>query len=418
MLYGGQLKNRSNDTEFRFRPDSDFYYLTGIAEPGAVLVFRPGHTPHTVVFTRPRDPKSEVWTGRRMGPQGAMDNHGMDGAHTLSQLKKELPSLLDGVSAVFFPLGQHRRLEDKLMGAWAELRRRNRDGASPPRGLMDARPILDDERLIKDEAAIESLRRATDISAAAHTAAMRWSRPGRHEYEIEALIECHFRMAGSGGPGYNTIVGSGENATILHYIENRSPLRSGEMLLIDAGCEWEQFTADITRSFPVNGRFTAAQRQLYDIVLLANEVGIKQSTVGSSIAAIHKASLRVLCEGLIDLKFLNESLDTVLEKHLYKRFYMHRTSHWLGVDVHDVGDYSVERQPRPLEAGNVLTVEPGLYIAPNDDTVPRAFRGIGIRIEDDVLVRSQGPEVLSHAVPKAVADLEALVGTEDCALWR
>lgn len=413
VLHAGSLQTRSNDTEFRFRPDSDFYYLTGLAEPGAVFVFRPGHDPESVLFVRPRDAKAEVWSGRRKGPDGVVEEGRADKAFELTHLNRELPGLLDGASTVFLPLGRHRSLERSVLTATQTLRRRNRDGKRPPESLTQVDALLGPDRLVKDEAAVAALRHAVDLSARAHVDAMRFARPGRFEYEIEAIMECRFRMSGSTGPGYTSIVGAGANATILHYIENESELRDGELLLIDAGCEWEQFTGDITRTFPINGRFTSVQRQLYDLVLATNVAAIEQCVVGGSINAIHRDCLRQLSQGLLDLGLLQGSLDEVLEAKKYERFYMHRTSHWLGADVHDVGAYTINATDVPFEPGHVLTVEPGLYIAADDDTVPAAFRGIGIRIEDDVLIRDAGPEVLSHGVPKAVAEIEALVGTAE-----
>lgn len=412
VLYGGDLRTRSNDTEFKFRPDSDFHYLTGLAEPGAVLVLRPGRNPQTVLFVRPRDAEAEVWSGRRVGPEGAKERYGADTAFPLEDLAKHLPGLLDGAPVVYAPVGRHAKLDRKVIAAIEKLRRRNRWGETPPEGIMDAAHVLGEDRMIKDPAALASLRHAVDLSARAHVEAMRAVRPGMHEYEIEARIEYCFRRHGSSGPGYGSIVGGGDNATILHYVENSDPLHDGQVLLVDAGAEWELFSGDITRSYPIGGRFTPAQRALYEVVLKANEIGIQETTVGNDIDAIHASCIRILCEGLVDLGLLEGTVDQAIEEEAFKRFYMHRTSHWLGADVHDAGRYTLERTPRPLRPGFVLTVEPGLYVAATEGGVPEEFRGIGIRIEDDVLVTERGPEVLSHGAPKHIDELEDIVGSD------
>lgn len=411
VLYGGELKSRSNDTEYRFRPDSDFHYLTGVCEPGAVMVLRPGHDTPFTLFVRPRDPEAEVWSGRRIGPEGAIEKHAADAAHPLDELPEELPKLLDGAREVHVPLGRHRRLGNLVLRAIANLHRHNRTGQTPPEALRDARVTLGEDRVIKDDAALKALRHAVDITVDAHLQGMRGTRPGMYEYEIEAILEHAFRRRGSTGPGYGSIVGSGDNATILHYVENDAMMRDGELLLVDAGAEWELFSGDLTRTYPVGGRFTPDQRALYDVVLRANRAGIEKATVGSNIDAIHDRCLHILCEGLIDLGLVAGSVDTVIEQGSYKKYYPHRTSHWLGADVHDAGYYCLHGQPRPLQDRMVLTVEPGLYVPADDDKAPESLRGCGIRIEDDVLVREEGPEVLTHRAPKDPDALESLVGS-------
>lgn len=345
-----------------------------------------------------------------MGPEGAIEHHGADEAHPIGELGEKLPGLIDGASSVHLPIGRTKSLDQKVINASSKLRRRNRWGETPPEALIDARGVLGEDRMVKDAASLRSLRHAVDLTAAAHVEAMKSVQPGMFEYEIEALIEYSFRRHGSSGPGYGSIVGAGDNATILHYVENTDRLEDGTVLLVDAGCEWELFSGDITRSYPVGGRFTPAQRALYDIVLHANEVGIADTVIDNDIDSIHHKCIRILCEGLKELGLVEGTVDEIFDEEKYKRFYMHRTSHWLGADVHDAGKYTLERTPRPLEPGFVLTIEPGLYIAKNDDTVPEEFRGIGIRIEDDVLVTKNGPEVLSHAVPKRPEELETLIG--------
>lgn len=414
VLYGGAVHTRANDTEFRFRPDSDFHYMCGLEEPGAVLVLRPGSSPGAYnfsLFVRPRDRDAEVWSGRRCGPAGAIERFGASEAWPLAELDERLPGLLDGCDTVVSPIGRWPELDEVLRRAVTHLRRRNREGATPPARFADAADLLGEDRIIKDRAALASLRQAIDISAAAHLAAMQQARPGMWEYEIEALIEYEFRRRGSSGPGYGSIVGAGDNATILHYVDNRDALRDGDVLLLDAGAEWDYFSGDITRSWPVNGRFTPEQRAVYEVVLAANLAGIEQAVVGSSIEAIHTACVEALCQGIAAIGLLAASPEQIRDDKLYRKFYMHRTSHWLGVDVHDAGRYTLGGQPRPLAPGMVLTVEPGLYIAADTQGVAPGFCGVGVRIEDDVLIGPEGPEVLSAAVPKTVAELEAIIGT-------
>ena len=409
VLYGGELRTRSNDTEFRFRPDSDFHYLTGLREPGAVMVLRAGAAPKFVLFVRARDRDAEIWAGRRVGPEGAMARYGADAAHPLGELAEQLPKLLDGVANVHVPLGRWRALDQHVQRAIDHLRRRNRWGETPPDALCDARTTVGEDRMTKDPAAMGSLRQAVEISTHAHLAAMAALRPGMFEYQIEALLEYEFRRRGAQAAAYGSIVGGGDNATILHYVENDDELRDGELLLIDAGAEVDLFAADISRTLPIGGRFSPAQRDVYDIVLRANTAGIAGAVVGGDIDSIHRTCLRVLCEGLASLGLLAGDIDEALEKETYKRYYMHRTSHWLGADVHDAGHYTLGRTPRPLQPGFVLTVEPGLYIPADDELAPPELRGCGIRIEDDVLVCEQGPEVLTWRVPKTMDEIEAIM---------
>lgn len=408
ILCGGTVQTRSNDTEFRFRPDSDFYYLTGMADPGAVLVLRPGHEPEFTMFVRPKDPEAEVWSGRRVGPELATGRFGANAAYARADLAAELPALLDGVRRVHLPL-EDAALQRRVLKARTVLQRRNRTGAMPPDGFTDARVTIGEDRIKKDPASLASLRRAVDITVAGHEAVQRSVRAGMHEFEVEARIEYEFRRRGASGPGYGSIVGSGANATILHYVDNDGPLNDGELLLIDAGAEFDLHSGDLTRTFPVSGTFTPAQRDLYAVCLAANVAGIAGTRVGETIETIHETCLRVLCEGLIDLKLCEGPVDALIESQDYKRYYMHRTSHWLGVDVHDAGYYSLEGTPRPLQPGYVLTVEPGLYVSADDDRAPTELRGTGIRIEDDVLVTEGEPEVLTAGSPKTPDAIEALM---------
>jgi Xaa-Pro aminopeptidase len=410
VLAAGGLQTRSNDTEHRFRPDTNFYYLSGLHEPGALLVYRPRRDPALTLFLPPQDERDAIYNGRRPAPEVIRARVGADAAFSTTAIAAQLPRLLDGVETVYLPFAGAPAAEQAVRAAIETLRAADRAGDVAPECLRDARSLLGEERIVKDEAALACLRRAIAISGEGHMAAMRATRPGVYEYEIEAVLQHTFLRSGSSGPGYTSIVGGGANATVLHYIANRSRLVDGQLLLVDAGAEVELFTGDITRVWPVSGRFTGPQRAVYEVVLAANEAGIAAATVGSSLDAIHHVALRRLCEGMRELGLLRGSLDEILEQELYKKYDPHRTSHWLGADVHDLGRYMINRVARPLEAGYVLTVEPGLYIPADDESAPAELRGLGIRIEDDVLVRAEGPEVLSAAVPKRIATIEAIVG--------
>jgi Xaa-Pro aminopeptidase len=366
------------------------------------------------LFVRPRDRDAEIWSGRRIGPTGAVEQFGASEAFALAELDERLPALLDGCENVYLPVGRWPSLDASLAKAVSSLRRRNREGRTPPLRYGEAADLIGEDRIIKDPAGLASLRQAIDISAAGHLAAMRQTKPGMWEYEVEALLEYEFRRRGSSGPGYGSIVGGGDNATVLHYVDNRERLRAGAVLLIDAGAEWDYFSGDITRSWPVSGKFSPEQRAVYEVVLAANLAGIEHAVVGSNIDAIHEVCLDVLCEGIAELGLITglgpSAAGQIREEGLYKRFYMHRTSHWLGVDVHDAGRYTLGGEPRLLEPGHVLTVEPGLYIAGDDHDVPERFRGLGVRIEDDVLVGADRPEILSAAAPKQIDELEQIIG--------
>lgn len=410
VLAAGGLQHRSNDTEHRFRCDTNFFYLTGLQDPGALLVYRPRRDPALTLFITPQDERDAIYNGRRPGPAALQALIGADAAHASTAIAAELPRLLDGVETVYVPFAGSPAAEQAVRAAIEALRAGDRAGDVAPECLRDARVVLGEERIVKDAAALASLRRAVAISGEGHLAAMRATRPGLHEFEIEAVLHHTFLRRGSSGPGYTSIVGAGANATVLHYIANRGLLEAGQLLLVDAGAEWDLFTGDITRVWPVSGRFTGPQRALYEVVLAANEAGIAASTIDGSLDAIHHVCLRRLCEGMRELGLLKASLDEILEKELYKKYYPHRTSHWLGADVHDASRYSVNRVARPLATGFVLTVEPALYVPADDEAAPAELRGVGVRIEDDVLVRAEGPEVLTRAVPKQIAELEAIVG--------
>jgi len=400
-------RTRSNDTEYPYRPDTDFFYLTGFSEPHAVAVLRPGQAKPFVLFVQPRDPERETWDGRRYGPEGARQIFGADLAFPIGALDEELPKLLAGADRVFLAPGKYPEFDAKVNAILDGFRKKSRAGIKPPSAVLDLREVLHEMRLAKGPEDIHLHRRAAAISGAGHIAAMRAARPGMLEYEIEAVLEYVFRKLGARAPGYNHIVASGPNATILHYNENNREMADGELLLIDAGAEYGLYTGDITRTFPVNGRFTPAQRDIYGVVLAAQKAAITAIGPGVPFNRVHDTAVRAVTRGLVALGLLRGTLADLIKKEKYKRFFMHGTSHWLGMDVHDVGSYKDGKRWRRLMPGHVLTVEPGIYIPADARGVPKRYLGIGVRIEDDVLVTRTGREVLTAAVPKEIADIEA-----------
>jgi len=407
IIGGKKLSVRNSDVEHRFRQTSDLWYLTGFTEPEALAVIAPGRPEKYTLFVRARDPERETWTGRRAGLEGAKAKFGADQAFAISDVAHELPKLLDGVEEILYVPGEDGELDELVLSTLAHLRQAERRGMRAPRRISDLRWTLHELRLLKDADALAKMRRAVEVTRAAHTAAMRAARDGVREYEIEALIDYTFRK-NNGHPGYGTIVGGGVNATILHYVDNDQPLKKGELLLIDAGCEIDGFTADVTRTYPIGARFTPAQKRCYELVLAVEKACVAAVKPGNTIDAIHDQAVELLTRGLIDLGLLSGDVHENIENAAYKRFYMHRTSHWLGMDVHDVGIYAPDGKSRPLQPGMVLTVEPGLYIAEDATDVAAEYRGIGIRVEDDILVTAEGHENLTISIPKEVGDLEAL----------
>ncbi len=412
VIPSAPISVRSNDVEYVYRQDNDFYYLSGFAEPESVAVFAPGNKGgEYLLFVRARDREREIWTGRRAGIEGAISEFGANAAYRIDELDRVLPEILSRVESIYYPLGNNEPMNQRMVG-WLRqcqaLRPRSGSGAN---SLLDPREILHEMRLFKEPDELELMRRAIAISNLAHRRAMREARGGKGEWAVEAAIDYAFRSEGAAGPSYPSIVAGGANATILHYINNDRELRQGDLLLIDAGCEYQFYASDITRTFPVGARFTPVQRDLYQLVLDAQQAGIEVVKPGASIDDVHDASLKVLVEGMRSLKMLKGSAEEIVTSGSYRRFYMHRTSHWLGMDVHDVGNYRKDGKPRLLEPGMVLTCEPGIYISPDDEEAPEEMRGIGIRIEDDVLVTPGGYEVMSIAVPKQVPEVEALTTT-------
>ena len=399
---------RSRDTHYPYRQDSDFWYLTGCAEPDAVLVLVPGRKHgESILFCRERDPEREGWDGPRLGPEGAVEVLGVDDAYPVSDIDDILPGLLEGRRRVHYHLGRDAEFDLKLIGWLNRVRAQVRQGAQPPQEFLELGHLLDEQRLFKSADEVRLMQRAADISVEAHRAAMRAARPGIHEFELQAELERVFRMHDA-EPAYASIVGAGANACVLHYRDNRAKSRAGELVLIDAGAEYRGYAADITRTFPVGGRFSKEQRSLHDLVCAAQAAALAQARPGVAYEAGHEAAVATLAEGLLSLGLLKGTLETVIARGDYKRFYRHKTGHWLGLDVHDVGEYRIDGESRLLEAGMVFTIEPGLYI-PADADVPAKWRGIGIRIEDDVLITADGHRVLTAALERSADEVEALM---------
>jgi len=409
ILPSAPIAVRSNDVEFIYRQDNDFYYLTGFAEPESVALLAPGHKDgEFVMFVRPRDRERETWTGRRAGVEGAMLEYGADKAYTLDEFDRVLARYLEGVERVYYPLGHNERINARVLELMRGAQAMRPRTGSGPIAMLDPRELIHEARLKKRPEELDAMRRAAAISREAHIEAMRRARGGMMEWEIEAVVDYAFRSRGASGPSYPSIIASGPNAATLHYIHNDRRMAAGELLLIDAGCEYDFYASDVTRTFPVGARFSEAQRALYSVVLEAQRRGIEAVRPGVRFDDVHEAALRVLVEGMIDLGLIKGPLDDALATSAYRRYYMHRTSHWLGMDVHDVGLYRMGGSSRVLEPSMVLTVEPGIYIAADDDNAPQALRGVGVRIEDDVLVTADGHEVLTATIPKTIEEVEAL----------
>lgn len=396
---------RNRDTHYPYRFDSYFYHLTGFTEPEAVLVVTGGCQPQSILFCRDKDETREIWDGFRYGAAAAQREFGFDAAYTVDALDVRLPDLLGNRARLAYAVGLDPAWDARMIGWLNTVRAKARQGVSAPGEILDVRALLDELRLHKDASEIDTMRRSAQIASEAHRRAMRATRPGRREYEIEAELLHTFYAGGAQAPAYQSIVAGGANACVLHYVSNRDILRDGDLLLIDAGCELDGYASDITRTFPVSGKFSAAQKDAYEIVLAAQAAAIAATCPGASWIAPHEAAVRVLTQGMVDLKLLTGEVDGLIEAKAYERFYMHRTGHWLGLDVHDAGEYKLQGAWRPLQPGMTLTVEPGLYIRPADD-VPTVLHNIGIRIEDDVAVTASGCEVLTSP-PKTVDAIEA-----------
>ncbi len=402
---------RSRDAHYPYRYDSYFYYLTGFREPGAVLVMVAGDAAKSILFCRDKDLEREVWEGFRYGPEAARAVFGFDEAHSAAKLDAQMPELLVNQVALFCHLGADDAWDARAIGWINEVRNRARSGVTAPREIKDVHALLDEMRLIKGAEEIKIMRRAAAISAGAHRRAMRAARPGRNEYEIEAELLHEFHRHGAQAPAYTPIVAGGANACVLHYVQNDGMLKDGDLLLIDAGCELDGYASDLTRTFPVNGKYGGPQKDVYELVLAAQAAALAAVKAGNAWEAPHEAAVKVLAQGFIDLGLLTGSLGEAIETETYKKFYMHRTGHWLGLDVHDAGEYKRGGKSRLLEPGMVLTVEPGCYIRPGDG-VPERFANIGVRIEDDALVTAAGCEILTSDAPRQIAAIEDLMHSQ------
>ncbi len=402
-------QSRNGDVLFQYRPDSDFYYLTHFPEPEAVMVLVPGRAEgEFIIFCREKDPLKEIWDGRRAGIEGAVHDYGADQAFPIDEIETELPKLMENQDKVFTIVGRYPDFDSEIIHAVTQTRSKQRNGIQAPGEIVDLGHILHEMRLIKKKDEIRLMRQAAQISAAAHIRAMQQTRPGRFEYQVQAELECEFRLGGSEWPAYPSIVAGGENACILHYTENNCELRDGDLLLIDAGAEFDCYAADITRTFPVNGKYSGAQKAVYEIVLAAQKASIDAVGPDRPMIDYHSAAVDILTEGMLDIGLLSGEKNELIETNAFQRFYMHRTGHWLGMDVHDVGDYKIEDEWRLLEPGMVLTVEPGIYISPATD-IDEKWHNIGIRIEDDILVTRTGNENLTHKAPKEIDEVESLM---------
>jgi len=409
LIFAAPEATRSNDSEYPYRQSSDFWYFTGFNEPEAVLVLIKSDDTHnhSVLFNRVRDLTAEIWFGRRLGQEAAPEKLGVDRALAFSEINEQLAQLLNGLDEVYHAQGEYAYADEIVFTALNTLRKGSRQNLKAPASVTDWRPVVHEMRLFKSPEELEVMRRAGEISALAHTRAMERCHPGMFEYQLEGEILHEFTRHGARFPSYNTIVGGGENGCILHYTENESELRDGDLVLIDAGCEYKGYAGDITRTFPVNGKFTPAQRAIYDIVLDSLETALTLFRPGTTIQEVTGEVVRIMVTGLVNLEILKGDVEQLIAENAHRAFFMHGLSHWLGLDVHDVGFYGPDRS-RVLEPGMVLTVEPGLYIAPDAD-VPAQYRGIGIRIEDDIVITETGNENLTATVVKKADDIEALM---------
>lgn len=407
ILLGARPARRSADTDYPFRQDSDFHYLTGFDHPNAVAVLRSDGGPSFTLFVEPRDPEAETWTGYRPGTEGAVADYGADAAHPRAELLEALPKLLESARQVHHVLGRDPEIDGRITAVLEDFRLRSRRGVVPAEAIVDPRTRLHEMRLHKEAAELEIMRQAAAISREAHHEAAKIARGGSFEYELEAVLDYTFRRRGAAGPAYASIVGGGVNATILHYVTNDQKLEDGSLVLIDAGCELQGYASDVTRTYPVGGTYQGPARAVYEVVLAAQEAALAEARPGSTLPAVHDAAVRTLVEGLVELRLLEGDVEELIAREAYRPYYMHQTSHWLGLDVHDVGTYTVDGEPRRLEPGMAFTVEPGLYVPAAAENVESRFRGIGVRIEDDVVVTEDGHENLTAAIPKRPDDVEA-----------
>ncbi len=407
ILPGANLVARNSDVDYLFRQDSDFHYLTGFDEHEAVFVLIPGREHgEAILFCRERDPEQEQWHGKITGPERAMQLYGMDDAFPIADIDDILPGLIEGKSRLYYAMGHQQEFDARVINWVNSIASSQHLGTHPPGEFVQLGHLVHELRLFKSKQEIEVMKFAAAITADAHKRIMQEAQPGMYEYELEAELNHTFLRGGARSAAYPSIFGSGNNANILHYIENDDLMKSGELVLVDAGAEYQSYAADVTRTFPVNGKFSKAQKEIYNIVLAAQEAAIEMVKPGNHWNQPHEAVVRIISQGLLDLDLLEGNLDTVIANETYKKFYMHRTGHWLGLDVHDVGEYRIDEEWRVFEPGMVTTIEPGIYISKDLAGVPSRYRGIGVRIEDNVLVTKNGNQVLTHGIPKTIEDIE------------
>ena len=413
LIFSNPHLTRSHDTEFPYRQCSDILYLSGWEDPDSVILLRPNSDEPFILFVQPKNKEREIWTGRRLGPKGAVEEYGADAAYPIDELYKRLPALLQGYETLHYRFTESAQRDKKVMKSVAAAKRMaRRNHMTAPKYFVDLDDVLHQQRLIKSELEISIMIKSAEITREAHVEAMKMTAPGVNECELDAKISQVFRARGGSGPGYTSIVGGGDNAVILHYISNNAPLKDGDVVCVDAGCEYAWYTTDVTRAWPVNGVFTSAQRKLYSAVLKAQKASIAEVQEGASFEDVHLASVYSLTESLIDLGFLKGEVQERVDDLSYRKYFMHGTSHWLGIDVHDMGRREEDGQSVTLCEGMILTIEPGLYVASDDENVPKEYRGIGIRIEDDILVSSAGPINLTKDIPKEIEEIETLMATK------
>ena len=410
IVSAASVKSRISDTEYSYRQDSNFYYLSGYEEPESLILIRPNQDKERfIIFCRDRDPLREQWDGFRTGQEGVIQDYGADAAYSINSIDEIMPKLLEGAKNIYFSMSAPCGVDAKISSWVEDIRKNTRSGAEPPQNLLSLDSILHEMRLIKESDEMDLMKQAANITTEAHIRAMQSVRPGMYEYQLEAEYLYAFNKNGARSPAYNSIVGGGNNSCILHYVENNAELHDGDLVLVDAGCEYQYYASDVTRTFPVNGKFSPEQREIYSIVLEAHKQSMEQAKPGNKWNLMHDKSVEVIVEGLLSIGLLQGSRDEIIDKGEYSKFYMHRIGHWLGMDVHDVGSYKQDGDWRPLEEGMVMTVEPGIYILDSMEGVDDKWKGIGVRIEDDIAITESGFEILTPDVPRTIEEVEQTV---------
>ena len=410
IVSAASVKSRISDTEYSYRQDSNFYYLSGYEEPESLILIRPNQDKERfIIFCRDRDPLREQWDGFRTGQEGVIQDYGADAAYSINSIDEIMPKLLEGAKNIYFSMSAPCGVDAKISSWVEDIRKNTRSGAEPPHNLLSLDSILHEMRLIKEGDEMDLMKKAANITTEAHIRAMQSVRPGMYEYQLEAEYLYAFNKNGARSPAYNSIVGGGNNSCILHYVENNAELQDGDLVLVDAGCEYQYYASDVTRTFPVNGKFSPEQREIYSIVLEAHKQSMEQAKPGNKWNLMHEKSVEVIVEGLLSIGLLQGSRDEIIDKGEYSKFYMHRIGHWLGMDVHDVGSYKQDGDWRPLEEGMVMTVEPGIYILDSMEGVDDKWKGIGVRIEDDIAITESGFEILTPDVPRTIEEVEQTV---------